>query len=362
MTHMAKVEIAYVKAYRDRHGRMRFYYRRKGLPTVALPGQPGTAEFMAAYAAADARAPRSLSDQVRAAAEARIQPRSINALIIQYYATPDFQQLASSTRRAYRGQLDRFRTLYGSKGATSIQTQHLEAIFLKMADRPEAAANLRKRLRKVFRLAVRLGWRADNPVTETEITRKRDRGIKGWSEAEIAAFEAHWAEGTRERLAMALCLYTGQRRSDVVRMGRQHVSDGRISVVQQKTAHRLKIRLHPRLAATISAHARDNPAEAAHLTFLTTAKGAPFTVEGFGNWFRDACAEAGLKGKSPHGLRKSAGRRLAEAGCSEKQIAAVLGHTSLGEVARYTREASQEGLADDAIETLEKAETRTAGV
>jgi integrase len=362
MIDMAKVEIAYVKAYRDRHGRMRHYYRRKGLPTVALPGEPGTAEFMAAYAEADARVPRSPADQLKAAAEARIQPRSINALIIQYYATPDFQQLRPSTRRAYRGQLDRFRTQYGSKGATTIQTHHLEAIFLKMADRPEAAVNLRKRLRKVFRLAVRLGWRGDNPVTETEITRKRDRGIKGWTEADIEAFEAHWAEGTRERLAMALCLYTGQRRSDVIRMGRQHVSDGRISVVQQKTDHRLKIRLHPRLAATIAAYAREHPAEAAQLTFLTTAKGAPFTVEGFGNWFRDACADAGLKGRSPHGLRKSAGRRLAEAGCTEKQIAAVLGHTSLGEVARYTREASQEGLADDAIDTLEKAETRTAAV
>lgn len=362
MKAMAKIEIAYVKAYKDRHGRMRYYYRRKGLATVALPGEPGTAEFMAAYQMADARAPRPNAVIAAEKAASRIQPRSITALILEYYRSAEFTQLAPSTRRAYRGQLDRFRTAHGDKGALSIQTHHLEAIFHAMAATPEAAVNLRKRLRRVFRLAVRLGWRQDNPVTETEVARKRDRGIKGWSEQEIAQFEAHWATGTRERLAFALCLYTGQRRSDVVTMGRQHVKDGRISVAQQKTSARLKIRLHTALSAEIAAHDAANPTAKSNLTYLTTQSGSAFTVEGFGNWFRDACAIAGLKGKSPHGLRKSAGRRLAEAGCSEKQIAAILGHRSLSEVARYTREANQAHLADDAMARLEEAETRTGRV
>ncbi|WP_426036439.1 tyrosine-type recombinase/integrase [Brevundimonas sp. DC300-4] len=358
---MARIEIAYVKAYKDRHGRMRYYYRRKGLTSLALPGAPGTAEFMAAYAEADARAPRSTADQVKAAAAARVQPRSINALIIEYYRTPEFIQLADSTRRAYRGQLDRFRARHGDKGALSIQTNHIEAIFNTMATTPEAAFNLRKRLRRVFRLAVRLGWRKDNPVTETEITRRKDRGIKGWDDDQIARCEAHWASGSRERLALALCLYTGQRRSDVVRMGRQHIRGGRISVVQQKTAHRLSIKIHPKLAQEIALHAAAGEADG-QLTLLRTLYGKPFSVAGFGTWFGITCDQAGLKGKSAHGLRKSAGRRLAEAGCTEKQIAAVLGHTSLGEVARYTAEANQVGLADDAMDTLEKSETRTTGV
>lgn len=362
MKAMAKIEIAYVKAYKDRHGRMRYYYRRKGLSTITLPGHPGTAEFMAAYQLADARAPRPDSEIVKEKAASRIQPRSVTALILEYYRSAEFQQLADSTRRAYRGQLDRFRSDHGDKGALSIQTHHLEAIFHGMAATPEAAVNLRKRLRRVFRLAVRLGWRMDNPVTETEVARKRDRGIKGWSETEIAQFEAHWKSGTRERLAFALCLYTGQRRSDVVTMGRQHVKDGRISVAQQKTSARLKIRLHSKLSAEIEAYETANPGARERLTYVTRQDGSAFSVEGFGNFFRDACSTAGLKGKSPHGLRKSAGRRLAEAGCTEKQIAAILGHKSLNEVARYTREANQAHLADDAMDRLEKAETRTGGV
>lgn len=362
MKAMAKIEIAYVKAYKDRHGRMRYYYRRKGLSTVALPGQPGTAEFMAAYQLADARAPRPAGQIAADKAAARIQPRSVTALILEYYRSAEFLQLADSTRRAYRGQLDRFRKAHGDKGALGVQTHHLESIFLDMADTPEAAVNLRKRLRRVFRLAVRLNWRHDNPVVATEIARKRDRGIKGWSEDQIAQFEQAWKSGTRERLALALCLYTGQRRSDVVTMGRQHVKDGRISVAQQKTAARLTIRLHTKLSAEIAAHDAAYPGARDHLTYLTTQHGAAFSVEGFGNWFRDACAQAGLKGKSPHGLRKSAGRRLAEAGCTEKQIAAILGHKSLNEVARYTREANQTHLADDAMDRLEEAETRTGRV
>jgi integrase len=127
-------------------------------------------------------------------------------------------------------------------------------------------------------------------------------------------------------------------------------------VVQVKTGHRLKIRLHPALAAEIARHPTRG------LAYLMTERGAPFTIEGFGNWFRAACAAAGLKGLSPHGLRKAAGRRLAEAGCTEKQIAAILGHHSLSEVARYTRDADQGRLADAAMDRLEEAERRTAVV
>lgn len=78
----------------------------------------------------------------------------------------------------------------------------------------------------------------------------------------------------------------------------------------------------------------------------------------FGNWFRDTCDAAGLKGLSAHGLRKSAARRLAEAGCSTKQIAAITGHKTLGEVERYTASADQERMAREAISRLMLAADR----
>ena len=169
----------------------------------------------------------------------------------------------------------------------------------------------------------------------------RDR--KG-SEERSAAFESRWPSGTRERLALALLLYTGVRRSDVVGIGRQHIRDGRISVTQAKTGHAIRLPIHPTLKLELDQHAG--------MTFLTTQYGAPFSPAGFSGWFVERAGLAGLKGRTPHGLRKAAGRRLAEAGASAKQIAAVLGHSSLDEVETYTRDADQARLADQAFAKL----------
>jgi len=349
MNTVAKVELRYVKVFRDRHGKLRHYYRRKGFPSVALPGPAGSAEFMAAYAEAEARAPRQ-PDAAKA-----VQPRSINALIIEYYRSPGFMRLRDSTKRGYRNMLDRFREKHGTKGATSIQTHHLEAIFHKMADTPGAATNLRKRLRKVFRLAVRLGWRSDNPVVETEaIERPKSYGFTPWTEDEIRQFEDYWQSGTRERMALYLLLYTGQRRSDVVTMGKQHMRGARIAVTQLKTDKRLLIPVHPKLAAELEGHN--------NLTFLLTMHGKPFSAAGFTSWFVERAEKAGIHGRTPHGLRKAAGRRMAEAGCSIKEIQAILGHDTLSEAERYTRDASQPDLADSAMEKVIEVEKRTSGV
>jgi hypothetical protein len=51
-------------------------------------------------------------------------------------------------------------------------------------------------------------------------------GFHSWTREEVEQFEARHLIGTKARLAMALLLYTGQRRSDVVLFGRQHVRDG----------------------------------------------------------------------------------------------------------------------------------------
>ena len=80
----------------------------------------------------------------------------------------------------------------------------------------------------------------------------------------------------------------------------------------------------------------------------------PFTVDGFSGWMRDAISNAGLPlDCKPHGLRKAAGRLLAEAGATAKMIMSILGHTTLAEAERYTEEADQAGLAEDAVTKLE---------
>jgi len=166
----------------------------------------------------------------------------------------------------------------------------------------------------------------------------------------IAAFEAKHQVGSRARLALALLLYTGQRRSDIVQMGRQHIRNGILHLRQQKTGASLAIPVHPTLQAVLEATSSE------HLTFLTTHGGSPFTAAGFTNWFRECCNDAGLaKGTSAHGLRKAACRRLAEAGCSANVIAAISGHKSLNEVQRYTAAADQLRMARTGMEAMRKA-------
>jgi integrase len=152
--------------------------------------------------------------------------------------------------------------------------------------------------------------------------------------------------GTKARLALELLLGTGQRRSDVVRMGLQHVKGDEIAVRQQKTDEPLLIPMEPNLVQALAAIPKTN------LTFLVTERGAPFTSAGFGNWFRDRCNEAELPQCSAHGLRKLAATRLANAGCSTDQVKAITGHKSLSEVARYTKAADQRRLARQAMSML----------
>src|SRR5258708_14948921 len=132
-------------------------------------------------------------------------------------------------------------------------------------------------------------------------------------------------------------------------MGQQHIKDGRILVRQQKTGRSLAIPMHPELARALAASPRTN------MTFLMTESGKPFTAAGFGNWWRRVCNAAGLSGCSAHGLRHAAGRRLADAGCSAHEIAATLG-MSLRMVERYTKAASQEHLAGQALDRQLRAE------
>jgi site-specific recombinase XerD len=91
-----------------------------------------------------------------------------------------------------------------------------------------------------------------------------------------------------------------------------------------------------------------------HVAILTAEYGRAFTVGGFSGFMRDAINAAGLPFDcQPHGLRKAAGRRLAEAGCSSRELMAVLEHKTLSEAERYTRDADQARLASAAEARLE---------
>jgi integrase len=219
---------------------------------------------------------------------------------------------------------------------------------------PVAANHFLQALRRLMKLAIDLGWRKDDPTAGILNIRNRSEGFRTWSEEDISTYEAKFPLGSRARLAFALLLHTGQRRGDVVRMGRQHIRNGVLTIQQQKTGQEISLPIHANLKAAIASLPKDQ------LSLLLTGQGKPFTPAGFTNWFHQCVVEAGLApGLSPHGLRKAVCRRLAEAGCSPHEIMAISGHRTLSEVTRYTMAANRVNLAVDA---MKKIEARTATV
>lgn len=325
----------YCSRFKDRHGKERLRFRRTGWESKTPVHPLGSVEFTQEYHdwVANGKAFRA----------GRAKPKSFDDLIGRFYESTNWTRIKATTQGTYRGELERFRAKYGSRGAATMSARHVDKLMAKMADTPSAANNLKKRLSQIFDFAILLGWRKDNPAKAVRSLKTTSKGYRTWQEPQIAAFEAKWPVGTMQRLAFDLALYTAQRRSDVRIMGPQHVKDGRISVQQLKTDKRLKIPIHPKLKASIAATA------SGHLAYIVTAQGRPYmTNNSFGMWFMRACREAGLEGYAMHGLRKAASRRMAEMGLSNQLIKSITGHSSDAEVARYTREAEQELMADEA--------------
>jgi len=348
---MANLKLAFVHSYRDRHGRGRHYFRRPGYKSVKLPGLPGSREFMEAYQAALASetAPRL------EIAASRAKPGSIAQAVALYLGSIDYTDLVPRSKRALRHLLDRFREEHGDKPLADLQSKHVEIMLAGKA--PYAARDFYKALRSVAKVAIRAGLIETDPTVNVRRPRiKNTGGFRCWSDEEIVQFESFYPIDTRARLAFALLLYTGQRRGDVIKMGRQHVKDGFLFLRQQKTGTALAIPVIPALNEVLAAHPAKN------LTFLVTHTNEPFSPTGFSNWFGRICAAAGLPGLSAHGLRKAMCRRLAEAGRSANEIAAVSGHRSLPEVARYTRDADQKRMASAAMADMNKVETTVANL
>jgi integrase len=340
----------YLKRYTDRHGRERVYFNRRGSPTVALTGPIGSAAFDASYraalAASEGRTPAANVNTPQRPAE-RASEGTMDDLIVRYYRSLAFKTLAPTTKRSYRSVIEQIRVAHGDKPVALLDRRGVKAQLAKMSDRPGAANNFLRHLRLLMSFAIEEEMRRDDPTARVRPLAVPGDGFRCWTEADISRFEEAHPVGTRPRLAFALLLFTAQRRGDVIRLGRGNIVGGRIRLRQNKTGAVLDLPIHPELAIALRS------APVGPETFLVTGAGKAFTAAGFGNWFRDQCVAAGIPaGTSAHGLRKAAARRLAEAGCTTREIMAVTGHKTLSEIERYTKAASQEALADGALDKL----------
>src|SRR5262245_45152427 len=148
--------------------------------------------------------------------------------------------------------------------------------------------------------------------------------------------------------------FAGTARVDAHRITWRQVDDagGAVGYVRSKTGVAVDLGLHSELQAALAAATRD------HVTIINTEFGRPFTVDGFSLFMRDAISAAGLPlDCKPHGLRNTSVRRMAVSGCSAQQSMASLGHTTLAEAERYTREADRRRGGHEAVAKLEAHRT-----
>jgi integrase len=248
---------------------------------------------------------QALAAQPMQIGSARVKPGTLRALAVSYFASPVFRTKKPSTQRIYRYIIDRLCLEHSDKRPALLHREHVIKLIAVHAEKPGMARAVHRSLRALMQHAVEIGMRAGDPTRDVRAIPARGDGYHSWTEAEIAQFEKQHPIGSRARLALALLLYSGQRRSDVVTMGRQHMTDGELVIRQQKTGRTVWIPVHETLASIIAETPSGN------LTFLVNEHGKPYTAAGFGNWFRAQCRTASLTGCSAHGLRKAAARRLA---------------------------------------------------
>lgn len=338
-----KPPLPYIQRTRDKQGVPRYYYRRKGWPRTTLPSPlKDMKAFLAAYAAAEQRR-----------AVERPDDGTLGALITAYLKSQDYRGLKPKSKETYNTTIAFLRSRPSvAMQVANIRRKHIKDLRDEIAETHIGKANMVvKVLRLLLSFAVDREWIVQNPALGVESIRGGE--YRAWTDVELLAFEERWPRGTTERLIYELALGTGQRRGDIAKMTWGDVKDGGISVVQEKTGAKLWIPAHPSLVNELGRVPKR------HTVIVATVSGRSYSADYLGTSFAKAIEDASLPESCVlHGLRKAAARRLAEAGCSDREIMSVTGHKSAKEVDRYTRQADQRVSARAAILKLTKNDNR----
>jgi integrase len=279
----------------------RVYVRRNGR-SIRLTSSPTTPEFLAEYTAA-------LADIGEPSRPQNSGRGSLGWLCREYFTSRDFKSLAPSSQRTRRGILEALCERHGDKPYRLMEARHVKMLRNEKAG-PGTSNNLLKALRRVFAWAVEAELLSHNPAASVTKVRYKTQGHHSWTVEEVRQFQAAHPPGSNARLALALLLYTGARRSDVVRFERDMIKDGWLTFSAQKTGAPVTIPISPELEAAIP---------------LRTSFRKPYTAAGFGNAFRGWCDAAGLPHCSAHGLRKAGASIAAERGATDAELEAIFG-------------------------------------
>ena len=281
------------------------WYVRKGKLRVRLRADYGSAAFWEEYMAALAAARRTMAGNVAVHG-------TLAWLIGCYRESEDWLILSAATRRQRENIFAHALAAAGDKPIGTVDQANILLGRDRRAKTPAQARNFLDAMRGLFKWAVNARLvRVDPTVGVKNPKRRKGDGFVAWTEAHVARYQRHWPRGTRQRVWLDVLLYTGLRRGDAVRLGRQHVRDGIAEIRTEKSGFTVAVTLPilPALSETILA------GPCGELTFICGERGDPLTKESFGNEFRAACKATGVPG-SAHGVRKLAATTAANNGAT----------------------------------------------
>jgi integrase len=333
--------LPYVKAYADRHGKMRFYFRRKGMKQTPLKGAPGSAEFLASYReAAEHQAPPQ---------RGTIPKSSFEALCRDYEGSAEFKQLGATTRREMLYEINRLRKDHGHKPVNLIARKHIQKMKDDLAHKPGACNKMLRTLKALLNHAVLKEYRDDNPAEKVKLMKVGRH--RAWFDWELELYERKWPLGTLERFIFDTALYSGQRSADLCKMLRSQIhADNHLHFKQQKTGKDMALLVHANWIESMAAYLPTHQAP----TLIAGREGKPVHQFTMASIFRDAKRAAGLPDKCVlHGLRKTTARILAELGMKSTP---VTGHVTRAMQDEYERDANQKKMGSAAILCWQKAD------
>jgi integrase len=341
---MAKVNLPYVDSFRDRHGKRRYYFRARG-KRVPLPA-PGSAIFSEEYNALLAdHAPHVIVRQGRAVSAAE---GTLDWVVLRFKESGDWQKLKPATHEIYNRRLDWLRERYGKAEMATFSERGVRRIRNKLKEHPSVADAVVDMIGRLWRFAkehLDMAELGPNPSAEVAPIHTTHEPHPAWPEALCQAFEG--LKNPRLVRAYFLLRYTGQRRSDVVKMRRAQFDGTAIEVVQEKTGTYCWIPAHARLREHFAATGLADD------YLLASSRGGGFRATSLTTMICNACTELGFPGYSPHGLRHLAGAALAEAGATMDEIMAILGHLTEDEARGYVQQAGRKVMARSAMEKWE---------
>ena len=331
-------------------GRVYYYHRATG---KRLRADPSDATAFSAEVAA--------LNQSKGVAIAATKPASLGGLIAAYRASPGFLELADDTRKGYQRGFDACKPL-DAMPVSSLD----QAFILAFQERVYKRRGRWLANQVVTVLSIVLGWGVPRGIVNRnaaagvpKIRRRKGAPVANpaWTAREIDIALKRSSGGLRK--AIALASFAGLRKKDVVELPRTARANGELSIVQSKTGHDLTMFEARRLSSILDEKDIAPEGRTIGATLVVNRLGEPYTRDGLDSVFEklkvDLVREKLIRpGLTFHGLRKSLGKRAADAGFSENDIAATLGHSSPASARPYTVEAARTTGAKRVIRGLDR--------